>query len=526
MGRQIQLATFGLILFALPAVSVDNRPNAGNGEPIFHVTVVERSMNAVNYRYRAGPTPLDFRGTVLLPGAKGEAAIESKRGRTVIDARFWNLTPPTPFGREYLTYVLWAITPEGRPHNLGEIIPDGSNKAKLHVTTDLQAFGLLATAEPYSAVRQPGDVVVLENQIRADTEGRIETIRAKYELLPRGHYTWRVPEDLRNAVAQAPKVSMSQYEALMELYQAENAVGIAAAANTEQYAPNTFGKARELAEQARQLQAAKGNERRVVELAREAAQTAEDARLIAQGRQREDRVREALANVQTAQQARSRAEAEAADARARASAARAEADSARAQAQAEREARQRAEAEASVAREQARRREQEAAALLSSRRQEEQQSAQQKALRTRLLEQMGRIAETRDTPRGLVTIISDSEFNGAVLRRGTADQMSRLADIITSEPGLQVQVEGHTDSAAAEALSWSRARAVGDSLIRQGLSPDRISTRGFGDSRPLVSNATAAGRRENRRVEVVIFGDPIGSLPYWDHTYTLTLRRR
>ncbi len=525
MERQIQFVTFALILSALPAVARDDSQKTGNGEPIFQVTVVERSMSAVNYRYRAGPTPLDFRGTVLLPGAKGEATVESRRGRTEIDARFWNLTPPTPFGREYLTYVLWAITPEGRPHNIGEIIPDGSNKAKLRVTTDLQAFGLLVTAEPYSAVRQPGDVVVLENQVRSDTEGKIETIRAKYELLPRGHYTWRIPADLRTAVAQAPKVSMGEYEALLELYQAENAVGIAAAANTERYAPNTFGKARELVEQARRLQAAKGSERRVVEIAREAAQTAEDARLIAQGRQREDKIRDALADANAAQQARSRAEADAAEAQARAAAARAEADNARAQAQAERAARQRAEAEAAAARELATRREQEAAAILSSRRQDEQQAASQTALRMRLLEQMGRIAEMRDTSRGLVATIGDAEFNGPALRRGSADQVARLGAIVAAEPGLQVQVEGHTDSAAAETLSWSRARAVSDALARRGLSSDRISARGFGDSRPLVSNATANGRLENRRVEVVISGDPIGRLPYWDHTYTLTLRR-
>src|SRR5271155_2495798 len=155
-------------------------------EPIYRVTVVERTMKAINYAYRTGPTAIEFRGTVLLPKAKGGAIVESKQGRTEIDAHFENLTTPQGFGREYLTYVLWAITPEGRPRNLGEVVANSSNKASLRVTTDLKAFGLLVTAEPYSAVRQPGDVVVAENFVREDTIGKIEEMNVKYELMPRG----------------------------------------------------------------------------------------------------------------------------------------------------------------------------------------------------------------------------------------------------------------------------------------------------------------------------------------------------
>src|SRR5215472_3549831 len=191
--------------------------------PVYKVTVVERSLQAVNYQYRSGlPTDIDFRGTVLLSNSKGHATVESKRGRTDIEAKFEKLTPPTPFGRQYLTYVLWAISPDGAPHNLGEIVANGSDNAHVHVTTDLQAFGMIVTAEPYSAVRQPSDVVVLENQIRPDTLGRSEPIQAKYELMPRGHYTYQVQDALESSVNQAPKVSMDQYEAMLELYQAQN----------------------------------------------------------------------------------------------------------------------------------------------------------------------------------------------------------------------------------------------------------------------------------------------------------------
>lgn len=231
----IVVSTMITILCALPAVC----QRTDRGVPIYSVTVIERSVKAINYQYRSGPTMIDFRGTVLMPKVKGEAIVESKRGRTEIDAKLDNIEDPQRFGREYLTYVLWAISPEGRPHSLGEVMANGSDKARLRITTDLQAFGLIVTAEPYSAVRHPSNVVVAENMVRGDTVGKIEEIEAKYELMPRGHYTWDPHENLAWK-ANAPKVSMSEYEAMTELYQAENAVGIARVAEADQYAPNNF----------------------------------------------------------------------------------------------------------------------------------------------------------------------------------------------------------------------------------------------------------------------------------------------
>src|ERR1019366_6041650 len=295
------------------------------GVPIYNVTVIERTTKAINYD-RSGPTVIDFRGTVLMPEAKGEATVESKRGRTEIDVSVAHLAPPTRFGREYLTYTLWAITPEGAPHNIGEVIPNGSDKARMHVTTDLQAFGLIVTAEPYSASRQPSDVVVLENQVRPDTLGRIKEIQAKYELMPCGHYTWDVADKLKSNMAGMPTVSMDRYEALLELYEAQNAVGIARAGNAEQYAPQTLGKAEEQLAEAQRLQDSKAATSLVVQVAREAAQTAEDARAIAEKRRQEEKVATAEAEVATAQRAQARAEGEA-------NRARIDADSARAQAE-------------------------------------------------------------------------------------------------------------------------------------------------------------------------------------------------
>ena len=256
--------------------------------PIYNVTVIDHGVDAVNYRYRSGPTKIDFRGTVLLSDAKGEATVESHRGRTQIDAKFENLLAPARFGREYLTYVLWALSPEGAPRNLGEIVADSSNRAKMTVTTELAAFGMIVTAEPYSTVQQPSDVVTLENRVRPDTVGKIEPIQAKYELLPRSHYTWQVPEAAGPEPANRRKVSMDRYEAILAVYQAQNAIGIARVAEADKYAPSALAKAERSLAEAQRLQARKANTRLVVQNAHEAAQTAEDARVISEQRKRDE----------------------------------------------------------------------------------------------------------------------------------------------------------------------------------------------------------------------------------------------
>src|SRR5579859_5826857 len=146
-----------LLVSSLTPLAFCQPPNAGPRDetaPLYRITVVGRTSKAVNYQYRSDPTMVDLRGTVLLPHAMGDAIVKSRQGRTEIDAHLDGLTTPQRYGGEYLTYVLWAVTPQGRPHNIGELIPDSGDKARVHVTTDLQAFALIVTAEPYSAVRQ------------------------------------------------------------------------------------------------------------------------------------------------------------------------------------------------------------------------------------------------------------------------------------------------------------------------------------------------------------------------------------
>ena len=492
-----------LLLSACAALSQQTGP-----APIYNVTVVERTVKAINYQYRSGPTPIDFRGTVLLPKGKGQALVDSKQGHTEIDARFEKLTEPSRFGREYLTYVLWALTPEGRPINLGEVVASHSDKAHLRVTTGLQAFALIVTAEPYAEVRQPSDVVVLENAVRPDTVGKIEEVNARYELLPRGAYAWQEPDPSQYKPPDTPKVSMSKYEELLEVYQAQNALGIAESARASQDAPNTYAKAQQLLADARHLQASKADSARVIETAREAAQTAEDARLIATRRAQEQQVSNAQAQIAAAKQAQAESAAQAAQAQAVA---------AQAQADAERAARERAEAQIQAAQQPA----QAKVIIESPSTHPQQESAEHSALRMRLLEQLNGPLATRDTPRGLIATVPNSAFNGGALNPDERMRVAHIAEILVANPGLRVEVEGNSDTEQGAPLSWKRAEAVRVALVSAGVSPNAVTSQGLGNTRPLASNATPGGRDANDRVEIVISGDPIGSLPFWDHTYPL-----
>ena len=245
---------------------------AAGAMPIYRVTVVDRTTKAINYNHRSGSTKIDFRGTALLPEARGEATVESKQGVIKIDARMEKLQPATKFGPEYLTYVMWAITPEGRATNVGEVLLNG-DKTKLDATTELQSFGLIVTAEPYFAVTQPSDVVVMENFIRQDTTGTIEQVDAKYELLQRGQYTLNVNPAEIKPVRLSAKVPL-------ELYEARNAVQIARWTGAERYAPDTFQKAVTGLENAEGYLKGKAGRKPIGTVAREAVQMAEDARII------------------------------------------------------------------------------------------------------------------------------------------------------------------------------------------------------------------------------------------------------
>jgi outer membrane protein OmpA-like peptidoglycan-associated protein len=440
-----------------------------------------------------------------------------------------DMQPANRFGPEFLTYVLWAITPEGRPINLGEVILDDSGHGKLDVTSELQAFGMIVTAEPYFAVTQPSDVVVMENFVRPDTKGIVEQVTAKYELVKRGQYAVNVPPAELKAIPLEKKKPL-------DLYEAENAIRIAKWAGADKDAADSFTKAEGLLQQAETYQIRDQGSKPVSTTARGAVQAAEDARLIALKRQDDARLaserqaaadREAQANAATAQAnaaaAQSAQQRELAEqqqrleqerrARAEADSARAEAERAAAQAQSDR-----TRAEADLAAAKAAQEQVAAKAEIDRAHQAADQAERgQQELRHQLVEQFNRILDTRDTARGLIVNMSDVLFDTGkwTLKPGAREKLAKISGIVQAHPGLKLEVEGHTDSTGSDdlnqVLSEHRAQAVRDFLVQQGVSSATITAMGFGKSDPVASNDTTAGRQLNRRVEMVVSGDIIGT---------------
>ena len=545
----MKLTTVLLIgLFTTPAVAqVANAPaqpsDVNAPTPIFRVTVVGRTTAAINYRPRSGKTKVDLVGTALLPEARGYAEVSGEKGYIEVDAHFKGLKPAARFGPEYLTYVMWAITPEGRAKNLGEVQVDDDD-ARIQVTTEFQAFALIVTAEPYFAVTRPSDLVVVENVVRNDTKGKVEAVQAKYELLQRGSY-------LLNQSANF-KVKPLEPGAPLDLAEARNAVELARLAGADRYAGDSFAKAQRLlseAEVAREKRK-RGNE--VMMPARQAAQTAEDARLIAIERQeqeyqaqerarasqREQEAKDrALAERERAQVERDRAQAERERASAEetkrrqaeldaqtAAAGRAAAERERLEIERSRQEALKAQADAEQARAAAEAAKQaadaakaQADAQAQQARTQAQQAEQEKnVLRERLREQLNVVLETRETARGLIVNVSDVLFDtgSATLKPGAREKLARVAGILATHPDLKIEVEGHTDSVGGDdynqRLSERRAESVRSYLVQQKIPPTAVDAEGFGESRPVASNDTASGRQQNRRVELVVSGESIG----------------
>ena len=454
-----------------------------NGIYLYRVKVVQRNLDAVNYLHRSGSTTIGFEGTTLLPMAKGEAKVTSERGGITINARFKGLTPANGFGPEYLTYVLWAISSDGRPQNLGEILPSGT-KNDITVTTSFQAFGMIVTAEPYFSVTQPSDVVVLQNVIKNDkTNGILEKVNVHYLLLPRGTYA-----ETEGSKTVANPITRDEKSPL-ELYEANNAVRIAQVAGADKYAADIMSEAMQDLKNASDIDSNKKGDRKMeITLARQAVQRAEDARLVTLRQQAAERQmnaelakRDAQAQAQQSQMAAAQAQA-----------AKAQADAERARAEAAA-----AEARANAA--------------------QANKSAQDaNAVREKLRAQLNSVLATSETARGLIVNMSDVLFDTGkyTLKPDTKVSLAKVSGILQSYPGLKLQVEGYTDSVGGadynQKLSENRADSVRDFLVSQGVSMDNIAATGYGESNPVADNATASGRAQNRRVQLVVSGDAIG----------------
>ncbi|MGP8270277.1 MAG: OmpA family protein [Terracidiphilus sp.] len=495
------------VLVALSSISAlaQTEPQKAGTVPIYRIVVVARTTQAINYRHRSGATRVDFRGTSLQPEARGHAEVASKQGAIHVDTEFQGLQPASKFGPEYLTYVLWAVSPEGRPVNLGEVLLNQDGKSKLNVTSDLQAFGLIVTAEPYFAVTQPSDVVVMENEVRSDTKGQFEEVEAKYELLQRGQY------ELNVSPAELQPMNMDSRTPI-ELYEARNAVRIAKWTGARQYAADSLDKAQMSLQSAEDYQARRGNKKSEITDAREAVQTAEDARIITvkkidEARQASDLQvsadAEAQAKAQADEAARQTRLAEDAAAAAKAKAAQDQvaSDAALATAQAETDAaKAKAQAEADKAQ-------------LAG----QQAETDKASLRARLSQQLNSVLQTRDSARGLIVNMSDVLFDTAAftLKPGAREKLAKVAGILLAYPGLNIEVDGHTDNVGGDEynqnLSDQRAQSVRSYLVAEGVLTGSVTAKGFGKTQPVGTNDTAEGRQLNRRVELVVSGETIGA---------------
>ena len=488
-----------------------SQPEMRDGIAYYKVQVVDRNLPAIDYFHRSGATHIGFEGTAMLPQAKGEAKIESNNGRTSIDAEIEHLSPANGFGPEYLTYVLWAITPQGRPVNLGEILPTGSrDKSHITATTSLQSFGLMVTAEPYFAVTMPSDLVVAQNIVIGTTTGVITPVNAHYTLLPRGAYANTAG---RHTVLHP--ITRNERTPL-ELYEAENAVMIANAAGAEQYAPDSIAKANTDLQNAEDLNLHKSNSKETITYARNAVQTAEDARIMTIRKiKEEDDAAQRAARVQAEQNAQT-----AQDQARQAQLAQQQAEQAQqdAQARQQQEAAQRAQAEAANAEAQARAQQ---AQLAQQQAEQNAQASSQQAeqARERLRAQLNAVLQTQETARGLIMNLSDVlfDFNKYSLKSEAREKLAKVSGILLAYPDLKVQVEGYTDNIGSDEynqdLSEKRAGSVRDYLVSQNVGDSNITAEGFGKNNPIADNSASSGRAQNRRVELVVSGASIGIRP-------------
>jgi len=445
---------------------------------------VKKTVTAIGYP--AGKTiNVDLTGTGLMSTGTGQAKVKAGTGATSLETEFQDMAQATTLGTEFLTYVLWAVSPDGRSNNLGEIIINKDGKGKLNTTTAFQTFSLFVTAEPYFAVRFPSEMLVLQNETKKNTKARIFPVN-DYPLMRRSDY-----QKMGNPLA----LTLDLKNVPLNMYEARNAVEIAQSRGADKYAPEIFSKAKGSLQMAENSLAQKADEKVVISNARQTVQFAEDARRLTEQRKEEERI----ANEKAAAAAAAKAAAES----------KAAAEAAEAKRKSDTEAQRQA---TLAAAEQAKLKAAQDAAQADA----ERTRKAAEALRAQLLEQFNRVLETRDTPRGLVVNMGDVLFATGKydLRPEAQIVLAKLSGIILSHPGLNLAVEGYTDSVGSDdfnlRLSQQRADTVRNYLVSQGLPDNTVTATGFGKSAPVADNDTPAGRQQNRRVEIVVSGEIIG----------------
>jgi outer membrane protein OmpA-like peptidoglycan-associated protein len=460
---------------------------AAQGKPeVPESDVVRKSIKAVGYEVGGGSTKMIFVGTPTAPNAAGEAKVDAKKGGTAIEVKVQGMPQPTTLGAEFLTYVLWIVTPDGATTNLGEIPIDKNGEGKLNTTAQSQTFAMGVTAEPYFAVPIPSEIVVLVNDTKKNTKGKIYPENS-YRLMKRSQYA-----NLGNPLALTPDLK----NVPLDMYEARNAVDIAKSQGADKYAPEIFSKATSSLQMAENSLASKAEKSKIVTNARQTTQFAEDARALSAERQEAERIQK---------------EKDAAAAVAKAKAEEQAAVEAKRQAEltAAKEAQMKAEAEAKQAAEQAK--------TQAAKEEAERARAATAALRAQLLQQLNSVLQTTDSPRGLVVNMGDVlfDFGKYNLKPDTKITLAKLAGIIQSHPGLHLAIEGHTDNIGSDEanmkLSQQRGDTVRDFLVQQGLAADTVTAVGLGKAEPVADNSTNEGRQKNRRVEIIVSGEAIGA---------------
>ncbi|MGA6955270.1 MAG: OmpA family protein [Candidatus Acidiferrales bacterium] len=485
-----------MILAVLLAASTAGICMAQTQQPEPAANVISGTVAAIGYPVGGGGTKVTMVGTSAATQASGEAKVDAKIGGTAISLKVAGMPQPTELGSEFLTYVLWTVTPDGTTTNLGEIPIDKNGQGKLDVTAQSQTFALIVTAEPYYAVRIPSELVVLTNETRKNTKGKVYPNNT-YKLMKRSEYA-----KLGNPLALKPDLK----KVPLNIYEARNAVDIAKSRGAEQYAPEIFTKAQSSLQMAENALAQNSSKNQLISAARQTIQFAEDARSLAVQRETAQRIEREKEEAAAAAATQAKSEA---DARA--------AEEARRQAEltAAKEAQMKAEADAQAAQASAQQ-----AALQAKEQAARDEAARAKAataaLRAQLLRQLNDVLQTTDTPRGLVVNMADVLFQTGkyALSSDAQLKLAKLSGIIQAHPGLNLAIEGYTDTTGTAdfnmTLSQQRSDTVRTFLITQGLSPDSITSKGMGEADPIADNSTAAGRKLNRRVEIIVSGQVIG----------------
>jgi outer membrane protein OmpA-like peptidoglycan-associated protein len=511
IGRHLVFALSACLLFVSAAVAQRD---------------VERKTVAITYPLEETVT-VKFRGTTVLPRLKGEAKVKraGRRG-TRVEFNVDDLPRASELGGIYTTYILWAVSPDGQVDNLGEIKRSGSTfiDSKLDVTTPLQTFAMILTAEPHFLMKVPSRMVVMENLPPQRANGsQVETADVRYIGNSSDYFRdARVPEIADRDYRQTP----------VSLLGARQAVNLAKYAGASQDAPEELQTAEDLLQEAEKAWRLSQPVAEVDLVARKATSSGAHAEEVAvvrkaarisreQIRRRDEAVRNAEQSAEASQR---------------------EVAQLRAALEKEQRARELAERDAGTVNDQLREKRVEIAQLRdeiqvlrsegdaaklklarlegekqaeTARVESEQRAAERRNAEANLKETLAKYGTLKATASGFRLVLPETIWTSAraaTLSSASAAKLEPLAALLASNPDYQILIEAYTDNKGNEVslqqLTQERARVLSDRFQTAGVDPMRIQANGMGASNPLASNTSVAGQKKNRRVEITFTSPP------------------